>query len=228
MSRKTGRIVGLAACVCAVAAMSVTAVSASAEGLKVTGTQTEWPITGSLEIHKLKETIALPAGSYFTGKAELEIEVGGISGTETGHTYVPPFTAPLSILGIPTVVGLTFTEVGSVNGSVTSTYPENCTPANPTCVTLAVPFEANMGITSVSIDGFKIPTQCETKEPVKFPLSTNLTVAEIIAVGSHFAGTTTLPNIKCGGLFGGLLGPVLSLLMSGPENAYVFNIRPPA
>ena len=92
---------------------------------------------------------------------------------------------------------------------------------------LSVPFQANMGITSVSISSIKIPTQCKTATPVSFPLSTNLTLLEIVAVGSHFTGTTTLPNIKCGGLFGGLLGPVLSLLMSGPNNAYEFNINPP-
>ena len=239
MYRKTCRIAALAATLAAIGAMSVAAAPASAftpctaeeamkgECLPITPTFNNWTVTGSLKIKKLEnQTVNLPAGSTFSGKGVLALRKTGISGEITGHTAIPPFSAPLTVFGIPTVVGLTFTEVGSVEGKVSSTNPALC-GGNPTCVNLSVPFKANMGITSVTIFGLKIPTQCQTVTPVSFPLSTNLTLLEIVAVGSHFEGTTTLPNIKCSGLFGGILGPVLSFLMSGPENAYSFNINPP-
>jgi hypothetical protein len=128
-------------------------------------------------------------------------------------------------------VGLTFSPENPVAGTITSTSPENCknsTVGDPkTCVNLSVPQKVKLGITSVTIFKIKLPTQCETATPVSFPLSANLTLLEIVTVGAHFEGQTTIPNIKCGGLFGGILGSVLSALMSGPENTYSLNINPP-
>jgi hypothetical protein len=228
MSLKRSRTAALVAALAAVVALSA---AASASALTIEPEFKNWTVEGALTIHKLNDTINLPEGSTFSGVGVLNIEATGITGTITGETVVPPFTASIPVLGLPLKAGLTFTEVGKVNGSVTSTLPSNCpepvagTPE--TCVTLSVPFKATMGITSIGIESIKIPTMCATKEPVSFPLSTNLTLLEIVAVGSHFKGDTTLPNIKCSGLFGGLLGPVLSLLMSGPENGYVFYIHPP-
>jgi hypothetical protein len=221
----------LVAALAAIVVLGVTAASASA-GLLITPKFNKWIVTGSLTDKKLGQTINLPEGSTFSGSGELNVNAPtDITGTINGEVFVPPFTAKISLFGIPTEVGLTFTEVGPANGTIKSVAASNCpkpvagTPE--TCVNLSVPTKVNLGITSLSLGAVKIPSQCETIEPVSFPLSTNLTLLEIITVGSHFSGNVNIPIVKCRGLFGFLLATDLTLLFSGPENPFTLNINPP-
>lgn len=75
--------------------------------------------------------------------------------------------------------------------------------------------------------GLGATTHCETAEPVTFHLSTYVTLLELITSGPQFAGTVTIPPIKCEGLEGIALGAALTAVMSGPENAYSLAIAPP-
>jgi hypothetical protein len=86
--------------------------------------------------------------------------------------------------------------------------------------------KAIIGITVVGLLGIDVPTECHTSEPVVFNLSTTLTLGELLDVGPHFSGTTTIPSIKCEGLSGLVLGALITELMSGSENPYALYIAP--
>ena len=232
MSWKTGRIAALAAALAAVGAMFVATAPASALALE------NWRVSGTLTPKTLNQTVTLPEGSTFNGNANLDVEgtnpeTAVITGTLTGTVFVPPFTATLNILGVPTEVGITFTPVGGTNGTIVSAHG-SCTNVKSACVTVTVPTRAIIGITSTGVSpsllgvtvSASASTECETAEPALFNLSTTLTLEEMIRYGTHFAGTVTIPPIKCNGVTGLAFGPVLTTLMSGPENPYTLAITP--
>jgi hypothetical protein len=205
----------------------------SASALKITPKFTNWPVTGALTIKKLGQEVKLPEGGTFNGTGEINIEpTTGINGTIEGNTFVPPFTTTLTILFIPTPTGLSFQAENPAHGTIKSVAPSNC--PNPvagtaeTCVNLSVPEKVKLGVTSIALLGVKVPTKCETITPAEFNLSTDLTLLEIISVGSHFKGEVNIPPVKCGGLFGLTLDLTLDTLLSGPNNPYSLNINPPA
>jgi len=252
MFHKTGRVAALAVTLAAVGAMCITATASA-----FTIGPSKLPpsrLTGSLEIKKLGESIPFPVETSganagegvgtFVGDDTVNVNLSDFfieSGTLTNlETTESPFNANLTILGIPTTIGVTFTQItkpSETSGTIAAD-PTGCTPegsrstgpppnyigtATSGCVTLDVPTKAALGITGVDIDGLKIATSC-TVSPVSLPLSTSLTKDELQFVGTFFKGTTTLPNVKCSGPLGIFLGPVLSLLMSGPGNAFELNI----
>jgi hypothetical protein len=235
MSGKAGRIRALAVALAAVGTMFVATASASAAIIPLNN----WTVSGSLTPKTLNQKVTLPEGSTFNGKATVLVEGTSVenyvvTGTLTGTVFVPPFTATLSILGVPTTVGVTFTPVGGTNGTIVSAPEASCTNVKSACVTVTVPTKANIGITSagtsVGLLGVGVSastsTECETAEPATFNLSTTLTLEEMIRHGTHFAGTVTIPQIKCSGVSGLAFGPVLTTLMSGPENPYALAITP--
>jgi hypothetical protein len=229
MSLKTSRIAVLAGTLAAVGLMSVATTSASAltpitaanctePNLLLGPISLEKPVSGSMTVKKLGQSIPLNNGR-FAGTVGLCVGEGiSVEGTITkAKVEFPPFTAPLTILGLPTEFGLEIHQVGEGEGEITR--PGGNEEEEPIELTLNVPAKANIAFTSVKILGLKIPVKCETVEPVKLPLLKKLSLEELLE-GTTITGTATLPNIKCGGLFGGLLGPVLTELMSGPENAF--------
>jgi hypothetical protein len=151
------------------------------------------------------------------------------TGTVTGNLFVPTFKTTIKILGIPTTVQATFTQVGKPSGTLASVPKATCAATNRyVCLSMSVPTKANVGITAAGVFGLTVlPTHCETSEPVTFPLTTTLSIVELLERGPHFARTTTIPPIKCEGLEALLLAPVLTELMSGPENPYALSISPP-
>ncbi|MGD0452152.1 MAG: hypothetical protein ABSB69_01020 [Solirubrobacteraceae bacterium] len=220
----------MAVLLAAIGAMFVATTSASAITEPVTFTN--WAVWGSLTPKKLNEPVVLPKGSTFNGTSEITITPTEFSGTLSGNILVPPFQASLKLLGlIPTTVGVTFTQVGAADGTLTTAPAADC--SNPrfgiACAKLTVDTKANLGITAAGILGIEIPTQCETSEPATFNLSAYLPIGELVLqeAGPHFTGTTTIPSISCdGGLLGLPLSALLSALMSGPENPYALNLGP--
>jgi hypothetical protein len=84
----------------------------------------------------------------------------------------------------------------------------------------------NVSIGTIGLLGLNIPVSCQTIRPVEFQLESSGTAADI-AKGFLFTGQTTLPPINCsGGLLGSLAGPVLSELLSGPNNPFSLAIEP--
>ena len=64
---------------------------------------------------QLWQRINLPAGSTFTGSADL------VGGSFTGEISVPPFASTLYVLGFPNTLQLTLTPTGPVSGTVSVT-----------------------------------------------------------------------------------------------------------
>jgi hypothetical protein len=196
------------------------------------GTKFEnWVVRGSLTAKKSQQTVTLPEGSTFNGSGEVFFETVGevvtVNGTINGSVFVPPFNATLTlpILGVPTpvTVGITFTQVGQTNGII---KPATGCTGEGACVTLTAPTKANVGFSVVGILGIKAPLRCETSEPIELPLTQTLSFQELFLGGTHFTGMTTIPPIKCPGLQGLVLGPVLTTALSGPENPYSISITP--
>jgi hypothetical protein len=218
MFRKTGRTTVLAAVLAVVGVMAFAAASASAFVVPFENKV----VSGSLTPKKLGQPITLPKGGTFNGSANVTITEAGISGTVTGTVVVPPFEASITVLGIPTKVGITFTQVGTTEGSLKSVAVENCGGAEG-CINLSVPTKANIGITGLTILGIKTPVKCETSKPVLLNLSADLTLSTLISEGVHFKGTTNVPFAKCAGIFGFQTASLLNSLLSG-EASYAINI----
>jgi hypothetical protein len=233
VSLKIRRIAVVIATLASVGGMAVAAPPASA-ALRITPTFTNWPVAGSLTVVKSDQTVTLAKGSAFNGSGEIFIEnpEGTIlaSGTLTGTVTVPPFKATLTlpILGIPTPVdvGVTFTQDGPAVGTLKPAPPASCSTPEGACVSLSVPTKANIGFTVLGVLGIKAPLFCQTSEPLSIPLTETATLLELTQ-SLHFSGTTTIPSIKCPGLQGLLLGPILTTTLSGPDNPYSITITPP-
>ena len=117
---------------------------------------------------------------------------------------------------------MSVSQVGSLKGSAAANEME------PGEETLQLPAKLRLGITSVSVLGLKIPTDCTTTEPVAFNFSSTLSREELVNVDWTFAGGVTLPGFECkGGFLGTLFGAVLTSLLSGPENSYSWSMRKP-
>lgn len=222
MSQNARRLVALTATLAVVGGMSVVAAPAFAG---ITITFTNHAVSGYLTPKKLGEPVVLPKHSTFNGVAKLASSppTPGWGGTLTGSLSVPPFESSLKLVGlVPTNVGVTFTEVGTSEGTIGEAPAADCPePALPSpCATMKVTSKAIIGITEVGLLGIGVPVHCETSEPVVFNLSTHLTFEEVTEIGPHFTGTVTIPSINCNGLEGLLVAPLLTTLMSGPENPY--------
>jgi hypothetical protein len=179
-----------------------------------------WLVAGTVHLNKLNQELTLPAGSTFNGAANLNLETA--TGPLTGSIAVPPFSETAKILGIPVTVGLEFSEVGTIAGSI---EPSKTVAGD---LALSAPYDTNIHFTSLKILGITVPTKCVTAEPVAFNFLTNLTVEEL-ATGWHFAGTTTIPTVKCeGGSLGTLEAAIYTGLYSGPNNTFAISITPPA
>jgi hypothetical protein len=227
MSRMTRRLVVLSATVGVLATMSV---AASPAWAGFSTSFVNWAVSGSLTPKKLNEPVVLPKGSTFNGVAEFAtLTPTELKGTLSGSLYVPPFKTTLKLAGlVPSEVGVTFTEVGKSEGTMSLGAPGACagSPYPGECTTMKVTSKAIIGITVVGLLGIDVPTECHTSEPVVFNLSTTLTLGELLDVGPHFSGTTTIPSIQCEGLSGLALGALITGLMSGPENPYALYIAP--
>ncbi len=174
-----------------------------------------WTLSGSVTDTKLGSAISLPPGSTFNGLADLTQH------TVTGDISVPAFNSSVNLFGfLPTTVGLTFTEAGSSTGTIITD------PSNASDLEIAITSKANLGITSLGAFGLNIPVDCATTRPTVFHLSATLPALDLIS-GTTFTGDVTLPSVRCRGFLGGLVGGVLTLLFSGPDNPYSLTIAPP-
>lgn len=180
-----------------------------------------WTLSGTLTPRRVNQAITIPAGSTFNGALELNTQTG--AGSVEGNIFVPPFSSTLRLFGVlPTTLGLTITGSGPLTGTIAASETV------PGDETITIPAKLTIGVTSVGMLGLKIPVGCATAEPASFNFADTLTPEEL-EKGWQFTGKATLPRIACKepGLFGALVGLVLSDLLSGPENAYSIKISEP-
>ena len=203
--------------------MAVTAAPASAGAAKVIRTSfNNWIVSGSLTLKSSDQTITLPKGSTFNGESALELLT--FNGTINGNVFVPNFTTPIQLEGTATPIqaSVSFTEDGPSEGVITL-GPNAQEPLD-----IHIISKANLGINAVGLAGVQAPVSCTTSQPVVFELTEGLTIIKLLTQGNHFKGTVTIPSWTCSGLEGAVASPVVTALMSGPDNPYTLNITPPA
>jgi hypothetical protein len=175
----------------------------------------EWLFKGSVFNKTLSYTLFnLPEGSKFNGHAT-------IPGELEANTSVPAFNVTRKLFGLITVTfGFTFTESEAVKGTISND------PSHSGNLLVKATAKDNIGVTSVSLFGLRIPTSCTTKEAVLFPLEASVPSGELTTKGASFSGETTIPRFTCSsGFLGGPFGKIISGLMSGPAT-YAFTIEP--
>jgi hypothetical protein len=191
-------------------------------------------VFGTLHDKKLNQDVQLKEGA-FNGIVAIT-GISPITGVIQGVTTAKPFEAPIKLFGLTAKVGLTFEEVGEANGVLDQIEPAgNCLAApSELCVHESIPTQANLGFTSITLFGLKIPLHCKTSKTVSLPLEEDLMLfAELLnpKVGSHFTGETTFPSISCNffeepltAVFNSVL---LTSLFSGPGNTYSLFVKHP-
>lgn len=166
----------------------------------------KWPLTATVGLKTLGQTVTLPKDSTFT--AEADVTQPRLSGT----LNVPAFKQTISIIGLPISVGLQITPVGAATGTVNLDTEGQ----------LKIRGNAQANITITSVLGIPFG-ECKTEKPVDFPLVFDGPVSSLGNGGLTFQGTTTFPTIK-----GCMISAILSAMMSGSGQTYSFTVAPPA
>src|SRR5262249_8821420 len=141
-------------------------------------------------------------------------------GTLSGDIAVPPFTARVVVLGIPTNVSLTLTEASPISGTI------GIDPNNASNLKVAATSKVTLGIDMLGVAGINIRTHCQTISPVTFPLNASVPALDL-TMGTTFTGNVNLPPVICGGILGPTLTAALTTLFSGPANPFSLTIAPP-
>jgi hypothetical protein len=177
-----------------------------------------WPLSGSITPKYLGQAITLPTGSTFSGSGELNDETG--VGTEKGSVSVPAFKSTVKLLGIPVSLGLSLTQAGPLEGSISQSTVGN--------ETLKMPAKLNLGITSVGILGLTLATSCTTTEPLSMALGATAPQHELLKAGFSGAGTTKVASLRCtGGFLGAAIGQLFAAMLSGPGSGYSLAVKAP-
>lgn len=166
----------------------------------------KWPLTATVDLKTLKQTVTLPATSSFTADTDITAK------TLKGSLSVPDFKQRLKIIGINAQVGLKVTPVGETTGTASLDNEGN----------LHVHGTAYADLTVSSVWGIPFG-ECKTVTPVAFPLDFDGPISSLGNGGLTFKGTTTFPQIK-----GCIISAILSTLMSGSGQQFTFTVAPPA
>jgi hypothetical protein len=208
-------LAGFLACAASVLVVSAPRAAASSERLEFRNSV----VSGSITDRKLHQPITLPAGSTLSATGELDRQTG--KGTLAANVLVPAFSASLRLFGVlPVTLAMTLTQVGSAQGELA---PGETSGQE----TLTLPLKLVVRVSSLSVLGMSIPTECTSTQPLALGLAETLSREELLGQPWHFSGTATLPSFGCEGPFPGrLLGFVFNYFISGPENPYSVTVTP--
>jgi pimeloyl-ACP methyl ester carboxylesterase len=170
-----------------------------------------WQLGGTVTEKKSGISIEIPKGSTLTAQGDVTKE------TLSAELSIAPINQTIKVLGLPVTVkgSLTPTEKvfhGTVSLSESGVLSQNAEGA------------ANMKVASAGIGLLSLPVGCTTKQPIKLPLSITEPVNALETGGFAINTEVTVPEFGGCGIF----GPVLSSLMSGPENPIRITATPPA
>jgi hypothetical protein len=186
--------------------MNMPASTANPGGGNFVVTLNQWPLTASVSLKTLGQTVDMPSTSTFTADTDITAQ------TLKGGLSIPDFTTTIKVLGIPTKVGLKVTPAGDTTG----------TASLDTTGQLHIHGMAKAYISVTSLAGVNVG-ECKTTSPVEFPLDFDGPVSALGSGGVNFSGTTTFPTLK-----GCIVSSILSGLMSGSGQGYSFSVAPPA
>lgn len=165
-----------------------------------------WPLTATVGLKTLGQTVVLPSTSSFTATTDITAK------TLNGSLSVPDFKQSLKIIGIGSLIGMQVTPAGATTG----------TASLDNSGILHVHGTAYADITITSVSGIPVGS-CKTVSPVAFPLNFDGPLSSLGNGGLNFSGTTTFPQVK-----GCFISAILSALMSGSGQTYSFTVQPPA
>ncbi|MET9296075.1 hypothetical protein [Streptomyces sp. NPDC003077] len=169
----------------------------------------KWPLTGSVTVKKLDETMNLPGGSTFTADTNLTKH------TLSGRLSVPTFKEHIKIIGLPVEIRVSLTSQGT-SGTVSLDGAGR--------LHIHGTAKATVGIESAGELGVHIPIGCRTSKPAEFALDFDGPVSALGGGGLGFSGTSEFPSLTGCGLW----APLLQSFFSGPGNGYRFTVAPPA
>lgn len=171
-----------------------------------------WPLSGQIYLDRLSSRLTLPAGSTFTGLAN--VTQGTLTSPANG-VQVPAFTGRVFLTFIGLNVRVTVTQAAPING--TATLGDDGT------VRLNATVPSFVGIESLQVGPITLQAGCRTRFPVNIPYSFEGNVGLIGAGGLTSSRTASIPEfVNCGAY-----GPLLSALASAPNNRFTFTQTPP-
>jgi hypothetical protein len=170
---------------------------------------TNWVVSGNLHLKKLNQDVVLPPGSAFNGVLDTT------TSRLTGHVTVPRFTSRLRVLGtVPADATIDLVEAAPASARVVL-------GGTTTIDGSASAFVFIRRLQSPLLPLNLVSSQCRTSAPVVLPL--RYSGPPDFVNGFTFRGTTTIPPLtRCG-----LATSLLTLFMSGPDNGFSINIKPP-
>ena len=175
-----------------------------------------WTLSGTLSSTKLDRTIVLPAGSTISGSGQLNLDTG--AGWLAATPSVPRFTTTIEPFGfIPIKLGLELAPTGPSEGTL----------ARGENVSLTLPLKIGMRVDSLGVFGITLPISCTASQPLAVALTASVPRQQLVE-GWSSSGSTSVPRLLCGTPLGGVLGPLLTTLLSGTEYTYSLKVHAPA
>ena len=169
-----------------------------------------WPLSGTIGLKTLKQSVALPESATFTADTDMTAK------TLSGTMAIPDFTTTLKIAGLPADVKLSVTPVGTTTGTATLDVDGLLHVHGKAAV--------NIKVVSAGESVLQIPFGCQTSSPVNLNIDFDGPISSLGNGNLTFSGITTFPPMKDCGLFNSLF----TTLMSGPGQSYSFTVKPPA
>lgn len=177
---------------------------------------TEWRVTGTIGLAKLRQTVELPPDTTFSGAVNMA------DGTTSGAMALGAVTSTIKLLGI---------TIGSTSQMIPSGPLEGHVTVNPDgTIDMKAVSRIYMHLHALNIGRFRIPLTCRTVRPIEIPLQSQGTMS--LDFHPSFSGTMTIPRFRGSGP----VGWILSLCVSGPDNPFRISLalptpaprRPPA
>jgi hypothetical protein len=169
-----------------------------------------WPLSGTINLKTLAQSVSLPAGSTLTADTDITAK------TLKGTLSVPALTTTLKIAGLPADVKLEVTPAAQTTGTASLD--------NAGILHVHGQSPVNIRIVSAGVSVLQIPFGCKTSQPVILNVDFDGPISSLGNGNFTFTGTTTFPPMKDCGVFNSLF----TSLMSGPGQTYSFNVKPPA
>jgi hypothetical protein len=169
-----------------------------------------WPLSGSIGLTTLAQSVVLPAGATMTADTNMTAQ------TLSGNVSIPTFTSNLKIAGLPVDVKLKVVPVAPVTGTASLDDMGTLRVTGSTAVDIYV--------VSAGESILQLPFGCKTETPVLLPINFQGPVSSLGNGNLSFTGTTTFPPMKECGVFNSLF----TTLMSGPGQTFTFSAKPPA
>lgn len=167
---------------------------------------TEWEVSGSIGVRKLRQSIELPPGTTFTGTVDFA------TGAMTGEMDRTPVRTGVTVFGFSVGTTSEMIPTGEFDGEIIN-KPDGTVEMRATS-------RAFMRIRAFHFGPFTLRVHCRTIAPIEMPLRALGMMS--FSYRPSFSGTMTIPPFR-----GGALGWLLSRIVSGPGNPFEINLNLP-